>query len=257
MPDTRSLKEAVDDRGAFAVWDLLTEDEQRSAATVTWENAEGDAREALQGVLAKELKFRIQSVRRLSAEMVAGRLTHLVKDLPEPVLFQFLFHLHMVERRSLLVEFLDGVGLPHDNGVLDLPEDADNPDPKTVATAASALLEGHDHQALVYLATLKVADGTFWAGLDGVLEGYDESGAAVSKPKKAETKKTEETAKKAPAKKAKATTAAKPTKAAKTTKKAAGAKKATEAKTAKTTKKATETKKTKTTRAAKGTKSAK
>ncbi|MCG6964003.1 MAG: hypothetical protein LJE95_12120 [Acidobacteria bacterium] len=248
MPDTRSLKEAVEDRGAFAVWDLLTEDEQRSAATVTWENAEGEARQALQGVLAKELKFRMQSVRRLSAEMVAGRLTHLAKDLPEPVLFQFLFHLHMVQRRNLLVEFLDGVGLPHEDGVLDLPEDADNPDPKTVATAASALLEGHDHQALIYLATLKVADGTFWAGLDGVLDGYDESGTAIAKPKKPE-KKTVQTGKKA--------TTAKATKATKTTKKAAGTKKATATTKAKAAKKATGTEKPtekKTTRGTKKTK---
>jgi hypothetical protein len=230
MPEIRSLKEAVEERGAFAVWDLLTEDEQRSAAAVTWENAEGDAREALQGVIAKELKFRMQSVRRLSAEMVAGRLTHLAKDLPEPVLFQFLFHLHMDERRSLLVEFLDGVGLPHENGVLDLPEDADNPDPKKVAAAASQLLEAHTHQALVYLATLKVADDTFWAGLDGLLEAYDENGEAIKKTKKATTTKTDEAAETA-----KTTKTSKATKAAKTTK---SAKDATKAKATKKAKKA-------------------
>jgi len=181
MPDKESLKEAVEDRGPYAVWDLLDDDERRQAAAAAWENAEPETRAPIEAALAKELKFRPRSVRRLPAEKIAGRLAHLAKNLPEAALFPFLFHLHLAARRELLAEFLDDVGLPHDNGVLDLPDDAEAPDAAKVAEAAGRLVEKHGHQALVYLATLKVADGDFWAGVDDVLDRYDESGEALEK----------------------------------------------------------------------------
>jgi len=183
MPEKLSLKEAVEERGVYAVWELLEEDEQRQAAVATWENAEKETRLALQMTLAKDLKFRPQSVRRLPAEKVAGRLVLEAKTFPESVLFQFLFHFHMQQRRPLLSEFLDEVGLPHNDGVLDLPEDADGPEAAKVAEAGRQLVDQHDHQALVYLATLKVADGEFWKGVDDVLEQFDEDGNETKEKK--------------------------------------------------------------------------
>ena len=179
MPDAQTLKDAVEDRGPYAVWALLDEDEQRTAAATTWTNADREEKTALQMTVAKAFKFRPQSVLKLPAERVAGRLARLAKELPETVLFQFLFHLHMEHRRPLLVEFLDAVGLPHDNGVLDLPDDAEPPDGKKVTAAAGKLVEAHGRDALVYLATLKVADDELWAGVDEVLDGYDENGEQV------------------------------------------------------------------------------
>jgi hypothetical protein len=100
------------------------------------------------------------------------------------VLFQFLFHLHMAERRELMVRFLDQVGLPHDDGVLELAEDAEPPDPAKVGEAAEALVADDAHRAQVYLATLKVADADFWSGADAVLDRYDESGDPLPEPAK-------------------------------------------------------------------------
>ncbi len=179
MADALTLKEAVEQRGPYAVWDLLTEDEQRDAATALWENADRDTRALVELTLAKELKFRAQSVRRLSADRVVPRLLRLAEELPENVLFQFLFHLHMASRRPLLVEFLDALGLPHDNGVLDLPEDAQTPAPDAIATAARDLMAAHGHQGLVYLATLRVADSDLWSGVEEILDGYGEDGAPI------------------------------------------------------------------------------
>lgn len=180
MTETRTLRGALDAGGAFEVWRLLSEDEQRQAAAALWENADAQARQPLELALAKQLKFRPKVVRHLAAEKVAGRLARLIKDLPEPVAFQYLFHLHMGQRRELMGEFLDAVGLPHEDGVLDLPEDADAPAAETVAAAAKDLLEKHGRKALVYLATLWVADKEFWAGLADVLDGFDEDGEAIT-----------------------------------------------------------------------------
>ena len=180
MSETRTLREALDAGGAFEVWRLLDEATQRRAAEAVWKNADRGTRQPLEMALAAQLKFRPKMVRHLAAEKVAGRLVRLLKDLPETVAFQFLFHLHMAERRPLMGEFLDAVGLPHEDGVLDLPEDAAAPDAEKVASAAAALLEAHGREALVYLATLWVADDAFWAGLGTILDRYDEAGEPLA-----------------------------------------------------------------------------
>jgi len=170
MTDEKTtLRDAVDARGPLAVWDLLTDDEKKAAAVALWTNADLESRMAVEMVLAREMKFRPQSVRKLSAERVASRLARLAEELPETALFQFLFHLHMAERRALMVEYLDAVGLPHADGVLDLPEDAEAPSAEAAAGPARELVEKHGRAAQVYLATLAVADADFWAGMLPVL----------------------------------------------------------------------------------------
>ncbi|MCU0304154.1 MAG: hypothetical protein MUC56_08870 [Thermoanaerobaculales bacterium] len=174
-----SLRQAVSSRGPLAVWDLMTDDEKRAAAVALWKHADLESRMAVEMVLAKEMKFRPQSVRKLSADRVAPRLARLAAELPESALFQFLFHLHMAERRGLMIGYLDAVGLPHREGVLELPDDAEPPTPEAAAGPARALVAEHGRDALVYLATLAVADADFWAGILPVLEGWDETGEAL------------------------------------------------------------------------------
>ena len=123
MTDEKTtLKDAVEARGPLAVWDLMTEDEKKTAAAALWVNADRESRMAVEMMVAKEMKFRPQSVRKLSAEQVAPRLARLAAEMPETAFFQFLFHFHMAEGRELMVEYLDAVGLPHEDGVLDLPD---------------------------------------------------------------------------------------------------------------------------------------
>ncbi len=178
MTDALSLLEAVEQRGPYAVWTLMSEDERRAAAVALWEGADRDSRAALEVALAKDLKFRPQSVRHLGADRVASRLVRLAEELPEAVLFQYLFHLHMGARRPLMVRFLDAVGLPHEDGALELPEGFEGPDAAKVESSGRELVAADGHEALVYLATLKVADGEFWAGLEPVLKEYKADGAA-------------------------------------------------------------------------------
>ena len=165
-----SVKDALAESGPFAVWELMTEEEQRAASASLWKNADRETRMLLEMALAKELKFRPQSIRKLPTERVVSRLARMADDLPENMIFQYLFHFHMTDRRHLLAEFLDAAEVPHDDGVLDLPDDYDLPDPAKVETAAKGLIQAHGHDAVVYLATLKVADREFWSALDPVLE---------------------------------------------------------------------------------------
>lgn len=180
MADQTTLLEAIESRGPYAVWDLMDDDDKKAAAVAFWSGADRESRSALEMALAAELKFRQQSVRQLSAEKVAGRLVRLADTLPETVLFQYLFHLHMSDRRPLMVGFLDAVGLPHDNGALDLPDEFEGPDPEKVETAGRDLVKGGDSDSLVYLSTLMVADAEFWAGLEPVLEEFSADGTAIT-----------------------------------------------------------------------------
>lgn len=180
MTDEKStLRDAVDARGPLAVWDLMTDDEKKLAAAALWENADRESRLAIEMALAKEMKFRPQSVKKLSVERVAPRLARLAEELPAAAFFQFLFHLHMVERRALMVEYLDAVGLPHNDGVLDLPDDAEAPTAEAAAGPARELVAKYGRDGLVYLGTLAVADAEFWDGMLEVLEEWNEDGEAV------------------------------------------------------------------------------
>jgi hypothetical protein len=175
-----TLKDAIEARGPLAAWDLMTEDEKKKAAAALWTDADRESRMAVEMVLAREMKFRPQSVRKLPVERVAPRLARLATDLPETAFFQFLFHFHMAEGRGLMVEYLDAVGLPHKEGVLDLPEDAEAPSPEAAEGPARELVAKHGREALVYLATLAVADADFWDGMLPVLDEWGEDGEAVS-----------------------------------------------------------------------------
>jgi len=174
-----SLREAVEARGPLAVWELMTEEEKKASAAALWTNADRESRMAVEMLVAKEMKFRPQSVRKLSAERVAPRLARIAETLPETVFFQFLFHLHMDQRREIMVTYLDAVGLPHKDGVLDLPEDAEAPTADATVSPAKDLIADKGREALVYLATLAVADEAFWSTMLPVLEEWDEDGEAV------------------------------------------------------------------------------
>jgi len=176
MAEQLSFLEAVEQRGPYAVWDLMDDDEKKAAAVAFWNGADRESRSALEMALATDLKFRQQSVRQLSAERVAGRLVRLADNLPETVLFQYLFHLHMEQRRPLMVGYLDAVGLPHDNGALDLPDDFEGPDADKVEKAGRDLAGAEGKSPLIYLGTLMVADADFWAGLEPVLKEYSADG---------------------------------------------------------------------------------
>ena len=174
-----TLKDAVEARGPLAVWELMTDDEKKQAAAALWANADRESRMAVEMMVAKEMKFRPQSVRKLSAERVAPRLAKLAAEMPATAFFQFLFHFHMAEGRELMVEYLDAVGLPHQDGVLDLPDEFEAPTAEATTGPARDLIAKHGREALVYLGTLAVADAEFWDGMLSVLEDFDEAGEAI------------------------------------------------------------------------------
>jgi len=170
MAETTRLTERLNSGGAYAVWELMDAEEKELAARALWSEADAEVRTALEMSLAKEMKFRPKSLRKLPVEKLVSRMALMAKKLPETMLFQFLYHFHMKHRRQEMIDFLDGVGLPHNEGVLDLPDDAPGPEKEKVQDAARALIEKERHRALVYLSTLFVADSEFWSDLEELLD---------------------------------------------------------------------------------------
>jgi len=169
MSETRTISEGLEQRGPYLIWDLMNDEERRQAALALWNDGDRDARTVVEMTLAQALKFRPGSLRKLPVDKLIGRLLRMAPELPESILFQFLFYFHMNERRPLMVEFLDAVGLPHDDGVLTLDDDTEPPASEAVEAAARALLEAHEHEALIYLSTLLIADSELWSGVEPVL----------------------------------------------------------------------------------------
>jgi hypothetical protein len=174
MADTRTMTQGLKERGPYLVWELMTDEEQLQAATALWQGGDRDARTIVEMALAKALKFRPGSLRKLPADKLLARLVRMTPELPETIVFQFLFYFHMAEKRPLMVEFLDAVGLPHDDGVLTLDDDTEPPADDIVDSASRALLEAHPHEAVVYLATLLIADSDLWSGVEPVLNELEE-----------------------------------------------------------------------------------
>jgi hypothetical protein len=79
-----------------------------------------------------------------------------------------------------MVGYLDAVGLPHDDGALDLPDDFEGPDADKVEKAGRHLAGAEGKSALVYLGTLMVADGEFWTGLEPVLKEFAADGNTIT-----------------------------------------------------------------------------
>ena len=174
MTDKRTMVEALKERGPYLIWDTMNQEEQSLAAHAVWRDSDREAKAVVEAALAKALKFRPNSLRKLPVEKLARRLVLMAPEMPEPILFQYLFYFHMAERRPLMVEYLDAVGVPHEDGVLNLEDDAEPPTAEVVEKAARELLKAHPHEATVYLATLLVADADLWAGVEPVLVELEE-----------------------------------------------------------------------------------
>lgn len=69
----------------------------------------------------------------------------------------------------LIVEFLDGLGVPHQEGVVeDFPESVDE---VRLKATVDAVLARHDpERVIIYLNVLKSTSGVDWASLDALLD---------------------------------------------------------------------------------------
>jgi hypothetical protein len=119
--------------------------------------------------IAAALRFRESSVRQLPLAKRADYLARLVRP-SDALAAALLTALHLGRRGALLGSFLDSLGIPQREGVIDEQHVLEPPAPERLARAVTALAERFAFDEVeLYLATLLALDSQTWGGLAGTL----------------------------------------------------------------------------------------
>lgn len=134
--------------------ELADADHRRRILAAFWKHSDATQRLLVQAQLARSLKFRDETIRKMSpekkAELLAGRIGISEFDQPiEVALMQY----HTHEKATMLAAFLDRWKVPHENGSIET-DDYTPPTIDQVREAAKELAPEYGMQdVLVYLAT--------------------------------------------------------------------------------------------------------
>ncbi len=151
--------------GILDVWRDLSLEQRQVVATAFWDDADSVSQqvEAIHAI-AKQFKFRPQSILKLPIERRARQLAGMAK-IPETVVGRALVAYHLAEKRPLLAAFLDALGIRHEQGVIEETlSDAPAEDRLAAAVASIAGAFPADDVRL-YLRTLAAQDPDIWRGL--------------------------------------------------------------------------------------------
>ena len=148
---------------ATRLWKRLGPAERLAAATHLVAEPAPEAMAAAFAAIVRVRHMRPQAVRAMSPDTQARTIATLLEP-GESLAASLLVALHLGDRRPLLRAFLDGLGLPHEDGILK-EEDAAMP----AATLAEgrkgveALASFPAEQVAMYLNTLYLQDPDRWA----------------------------------------------------------------------------------------------
>ncbi len=153
---------------AGRVWKRMTFEQRHRAALAFWrdDTVAADQAQAVQ-LIAKHVKFRPKTIAGLDTE---GKARHLasVPTLPDDFASRLLVLYHLAEQRPLMGAFLDALGIPHENGLI---QDSSNvtPDPAKLGPAVEALVNAYPAADVsIYLNTLFCHDPETWGALQGL-----------------------------------------------------------------------------------------
>jgi hypothetical protein len=151
------------------LWKQMTLDQRTRAARAFWEDPEAtDEQVQAAFLIAQQKKFRPKTVIGLDVERKAKHLATL-GGLPDALAARALIVYHLAEQRAMMGAFLDGLGIKHENGLIE--EDAVKPDAGKIGPAAAQLAKQFPPDDVrIYLNTLLSQDPETWGGLQGVPE---------------------------------------------------------------------------------------
>lgn len=117
--------------------------------------------------IARRLKFRPKSVQALPVERRAKQLAQM-PDPSDTIVTRALIAHHLASGRPMMKEFLDALGLAHEDGLITDDEVAP-PDHARLASAAATLAAAFPAADVsLYLNTLLTQDPDTWGGLEGL-----------------------------------------------------------------------------------------
>jgi hypothetical protein len=163
------------------LWKALSAEERRAAldALLSSEQDRPIARAALAAEIAKARHFRPQMLAKWDDAKLAE--TGAKVDLADKgIAWDALLALHLRARTAMLVQFLDALGIAHQNGEITGELDPASVTDDKVRAAAAGLLAGFDDSTVaVYLLALRASQPAF-RGVDPVLRDL---AAAESTPR--------------------------------------------------------------------------
>ena len=152
-PRLRQLVERAVRPSAVSLWNVLNRDEREDG--VRWFIESDDiGRETVCKAVADAMSFRPQSVRPWPIDKIVR--TTCTVPLKDPIVTQILF-LHCVDtptRLPMIRAFLDGLGIPHDDGQLESVESVDASQDVLATVAAKMADKYGDRAVAIYLLAL-------------------------------------------------------------------------------------------------------
>jgi len=143
------------------LWKTLSPEEKNLAAAEMVKDPTPLIRASVTAVVADARKMRPIAARKLPPE-VQAKIVATVRDPGEVLASSLLVALHLGPRKPMLVAFLDALGLPHEDGVLN--DDSTTPIGLEDLKKACAALSSEPPSAVrIYLNTLWLQDPDRWA----------------------------------------------------------------------------------------------
>ena len=147
------------------LWKQLDQERKLLAAEAFWrdENAPAEQAEAV-ALIAQRIKFRLKSVISMPVEKKARQLVAM-PGISEAVAARLLVAYHLVHQRPMMGQFLDALGITHEDGLIS-DEKMTAPAPERLAAAAKAIETAFPSDAVsLYLSTLFWQDPDTWSGV--------------------------------------------------------------------------------------------
>lgn len=157
------------------IWKRMSSERRLKAAEVFWTD-EQSAEQQIEAVaaLASHMKFRTKSVIALPLERKAKYLASL-PGISDAMAARALVSYHLDQQRQMMAEFLDALGITHENGLIE-EEAVAAPDAERVRTAVAQLSTKYPAEDLsLYFSTLVSQDPDTW----GVLADLPETTATA------------------------------------------------------------------------------
>ena len=147
------------------IWKRLSAERRLAAAEVFWADEQSTEQQVeAVAALAGHMKFRTKSVIALPIERKAKYLAT-YPGISDTIAARALVSYHLEHQRPMMSDFLDRLGIAHENGLIN--EDAvAKPDAERVQTAAAQLAEKYPAEDVsLYFSTLVSQDPETWDAL--------------------------------------------------------------------------------------------
>jgi hypothetical protein len=147
------------------LWKQMSDAQRQTAAHAFWTDPQSQVEHLeINALMARRLNFRMKSIQTMAVDR---KVKHLMAmgNVSDGVAGRLLVTYHLASQRQMMGDFLDALGIAHEEGLI--AEDATpQPDPEKLKAAAATLREKYSAEDVkLYFSTLVLQDSDTWGGL--------------------------------------------------------------------------------------------